>query len=66
MTFLDEEQLTVHQMAALKRVTPDTVYRWCRSGRMEHRRTPGGRIYWWESDLDRHERLSFRGSKLPT
>jgi excisionase family DNA binding protein len=45
MCIMDEPvYMTPKQVAALFECAPATVNRWCRRGRLEHIRSPGGRV----------------------
>lgn len=46
--------LTPGEVAALFRVDPKTVTRWCQSGRLASVRTPGGHHRILESEVARH------------
>lgn len=56
--------LTGREVADLYRVSPETVRRWHRAGKLPSVRTPGGAIRFREDDLD--ERLAARATGADT
>lgn len=46
------EELTVEQVAQVKRVKPGTVYGWVREGLIKYHRTPSGRLRFYRRDVE--------------
>lgn len=61
-TLEDDTLLTPAEVAALFRVTPQTVARWARLGILKAARTGGRHRRYWESDVGRLARLGPGGA----
>lgn len=48
---VERRLMTLGEVAAVFRVDPKTVNRWCRAGRLKSVRTPGGHHRIWNTDL---------------
>jgi excisionase family DNA binding protein len=49
---LDNEELTVEQVARIKKVKTGTVYVWVREGLIKVHRTPAGRLRFYRRDVE--------------
>ena len=48
-----DDELTVREVAALKKVSTRTVYAWVAEGRLTPRRTPGGHLRFSRLEVER-------------
>lgn len=49
-----DEELTVKQVAAIKKVEPRTVREWVKAGRIPFHRTPSGQLRFYRRHVDAH------------
>ncbi|MFC5307710.1 helix-turn-helix domain-containing protein [Azospirillum picis] len=58
--------MTVRDVAAHFAVSAETVYAWCRAGRLPHLRLPGGNIRVRRSDIATFEASQWQGQETPS